>query len=175
MKLSQLQIARETVRLDATQDFEVRAVSAVDLALLMGRYGPMMAVAWARVAQAKKGGKGVSKALIQETLLQIIPEFPELFAAFIAVASDDLTQEGIESAKRLPITVQTEALIAIFALTFATESDLKKFIESLTRMGEAVAGALTRMGSSAGTGEFAATLASSGITDTGSPRDTRSA
>lgn len=158
MKLSQLQIARTTVRLDATQDFEVRAVSAVDLALILGKYGPAMAMAWARVAQSRKGGKAITRDFVQSTLMSIIPEFPELFAAFIAVAADDFTDEAVENTKRLPITVQTEALIAIFSLTFATEADLKKFIGSLSLAGEAVAAALTMtMASPAGTGASVAT------------------
>lgn len=161
MKLSQLQIARKTVQLDARQSFEVRAISAVDLAMLLGRYGPMLAMAWATIAKSHKAGTPISRQFIQETLVRIIPEFPDLLAAFVAIAADEFTEEAIETVKRLPITAQAEALEGIFMLTFASEADLKKFTELLTRGAEAVAGALTgvttTLGSGAGTGASGAT------------------
>lgn len=64
-----------------------------------------------------------------EQWLPLIQTMPDLAAKIIACASDE--PEAVEAARRLPLPVQLDALIAIGNLTFAQPGGLGKFIADL--------------------------------------------
>lgn len=118
--------------------FEVRGISMTDVIIAASDYGPQLTL----VFQKLKSGEIESDG-IKEALMGLAREFPELLAALVCMASDEYDEAMVAKVQKFPPTVTLEALEAIFSLTFASEAEVKKFIESLTRMIAAGSGALT--------------------------------
>lgn len=134
--------------------FSVRGITLADITQAAVDYGPQMALLFGRL----QNGENLSEASIRRLVLSLGSEFPGLLAAVIALASDDYTKETVEIAAALPLPKQAEAIEEIFKLTFTSEADVKKLIESLARMIVGVSGALMEMKASAseiGIGESA--------------------
>lgn len=69
---------------------------------------------------------------LQRVSQSIVVQAPGLAANIIAVAStEELTEELIATARRLPFPVQVDALMQIGALTFEEVGGVKKAMESL--------------------------------------------
>lgn len=150
MGLRNLVIRREAISLPDGQSFHVRGISLFDIMSVIGEFGPQMSLLFGRVTT---GGKSVaSNDQVKALIADVAREFPEVLAAIIALASDDYSKEGMAIAKQLPMTTQIEAVEVIFGLTFQSEAEVGKLVESLTRMMVAVSGALTKALSPTGIG-----------------------
>lgn len=108
----------------------VRGVSVPDLIVLVQTYGPQATMVFQKVQQ----GGSLQEKDVRLLLGSLIGEFSDMAAACIALAADSYDEATINTAKRLPMPVQVEVLEAIFTLTFYSEGELKKLMESLTRM-----------------------------------------
>lgn len=137
MGLRDIVIATKTIPAGGTS-FEVRGLSMNDLMLVVTEYGPQMTLVFSRLQAGEIQGED-----IKSTIVNMSREFPDLLAAVICLAADDYDPEMVAKMKKVPLTVTTEAAEEIFKLTFASEAEVKKFIESLTRMIAAGSGALT--------------------------------
>jgi hypothetical protein len=68
---------------------------------------------------------------------------PKVVADIIAHAADD--PDGSEVARKLPFSVQLECLQQIARLTFEPEGGVKKVLETLLEMAQAVGGLMTEL------------------------------
>lgn len=137
MGLRDIVIRTKTVTVQ-DQSFEVRGISMSDVMIAVSDYGPQLSLCF---EQFRRGD--IETTDIKAALLGLSREFPELLAAIICMASDDYDPALVKKVAKLPLSATTEALEAIFGLTFASEAEVKKFMESLTRMITAGSGALT--------------------------------
>lgn len=158
MGLRDLVIARKKIPVDHNQSFEVRGISLTDVMLALGDYGPQMSIVFAKIAERRTAGEPLDNTTIRNAIREVASEFPDLFAAVIALAADDYSPEGIRVVKSLPMMAQVEAIEATFMLTFQSEGDVVKFIEALTRALVSATGALNqiRVGSLIGIGDSVA-------------------
>tara|TARA_Y100000593_G_scaffold83521_2_gene157509 strand:- start:13687 stop:14169 length:483 start_codon:yes stop_codon:yes gene_type:complete len=144
-QLSSLKIHRETVDY-GDQQFTVRAITTSDLLTVVAERGAELSMTFAKVyEEAQKRDGPVTSATIRKLIMDAAGEFPDIAACIIASAADDYTPEGILNAKQLPFPVQTDAIEKIFHATFRSEAEVKKLMESLTRMVVATSGALVGM------------------------------
>jgi len=144
MGLRNITIAQKKIRVDDKQDFDVRGLSLTDVMAAMADYGPQMALAFAKITEKGEGSR-FDSATIKARIRDLAGEFPELLAAIIALGADEYAPDMVQKVKRLPLLVQVEAIEAIFGLTFQSEGDVGKFMESLTRGLVAATGALDQI------------------------------
>jgi len=138
MGLRDITIHRTTVKY-RDQEISVRGISASDLMAAAQDYGPQIAIVFAKLQSGDLGSD--TKAVI----MAVARELPDVVGAAIALASDDYSPETVETATKLPFNVQVELAEAIFHETFYSEADVKKLIESLSRMITAASGAMTQV------------------------------
>lgn len=142
MGLRNIVISRERIDLGDGQSFEVRGISLFDIMSVVNDYGPQMALMFGKVMAMKASGGRFDNAAVKKAIADVSGEFPDVLAAALALASDDYTAEAIAVAKQLPMMKQIEAVEKVFGLTFRSEGDLKKLVESLVEMMSATNGAL---------------------------------
>jgi len=133
----------------------VRGVSFSDLMVLVDTYGPQAAIVFQKV----QDGGTLQTSDVKLLIGTLAKEFPAMVTAVIALAADVYETEGLETVGKLPFNVQIELVEAVFGLTFTGESDIKKLMESLTKMMVEVSGALKEVQaplSQTGIGAFAA-------------------
>jgi hypothetical protein len=112
MSLSNYKFAEASV----TGGLTVRGLSFFDIAPLVGQFGPELTAVYENVS-----GNDVNlNALIGD----LVGKAPPLVGAIIASGCGE--PEQTETAMRLPIAIQIEALQKIGELTFATEGGAKK-------------------------------------------------
>lgn len=138
MGLRDIVIQTKTITAGAAT-FEVRGLSMNDLMMVVTEYGPQMTLVFNRLQQGDIQGDD-----IKGTIVNMSREFPDLLAAVICLAADEYDPEMVAKMKKVPLGVTTEAAEEIFKLTFTSEAEVKKFIESLSRMIAAGSGALTQ-------------------------------
>lgn len=138
MGLRDIVIRTKTIEVEATS-FEVRGLSMNDVMVAASDYGPQLSLVFSKMQTGE-----LETTDIKSAILDLSKEFPEVLAALICLAADDYAPDMVAKMRRVPMTVTTEALEAIFHLTFASEADVKKLVESLSRMITAGSGALTK-------------------------------
>lgn len=152
MGLRNITIRREVITLPDGQNFQVRGLTAFDIFDAIGAYGPQMSMLFAAVTSRQQKGGSLSSDEVKAAILAAMREFPDLIAHAAASAADDLSPEAITAFKQLPMTTQAEAVEMIFSLTFASEGEVKKLIESLSRMMLVASTALSQATSQVGIG-----------------------
>lgn len=142
MGLRELKIPTVKVAVGEPSDnnfLEVRGLAVEDLTILATSLGPQMAMLYGSVMRRAE--------VFQETPLDFdmtsaiigaLKDVPDLAASCIALAADDFSEETVVIARKLNALDQVALIEAIFALTFRSESEVKKVIES-------IAGAITRL------------------------------
>lgn len=134
--------------------FEVRGLSMSDVMIAALDYGPQLSMVFSKL----KSGE-VEAVDIRSTVLELSKEFPDVMAAIICMAADDYDPVMVAKLRRVPITVTVEACEAIFELTFTSEAEVKKLLESLTRIiatGSGTLATLVGQTSETGTGDYVA-------------------
>ena len=128
-------------------ELELRGLSVEDLTTLAATLGPQMAMlfssAMKQAHDAQDNPEDLENFDISLAIVSALKDVPELVAACIALASDDYTEETVSLARRLPVPDQVAAIEAIFALTFRSESEVKKLMESVSHAVEKLALTLT--------------------------------
>ena len=148
MRLRDIVIQTTTIPVGETTSFEVRGISMNDLMVAASDYGPQLGVVFGKLQSGE-----IETDDDRSTIMRLSREFPDLLAAIICLAADDYAPEMVAKMRRAPVTVTVDAVEAIFKLTFASEADIKKLMESLTRMIVAGSGALkAASGPTSGTG-----------------------
>lgn len=122
-------------------DITVRGLSASDLMLVVSTYGSQAALVFNKI----QSGGSLQTTDVQALIASIAGEFPEMLAVGIALAADAYSPENVETLRRLPLPTQVQCIEEIFKLTFRSETEVKKLLESLTKMMAEVSGALTEV------------------------------
>lgn len=120
-------------------EVSVRGISLSDLMTIVDVYGPEVSLAFGKI----QGMKQVDVKDVRSLIGVFAKEFPDMVAAAMALAAESYDKETVELLKRIPFHKQAEVIEEVFALTFTQEGEIKKLLESLTRMAAEVSGALT--------------------------------
>lgn len=168
MGLKQVTIATYTVKAPGS-DFAVRAITFAEIAKLATHYAPAAAMVFGDIVKRAQDRKGKASANVttdevKEIIRAVIPAAPDIVGAVIAMAADEFDDDGVDIANKLPINIQVEALENIFSMTFTSDAELKKLLESITRMLGGVTASVRQMRlplSELGIGAFAGESASS--------------
>lgn len=125
MSLTKLKFATAEVEVAGGEKFSVRGISMQDAVILLNEFkDPIMKV----VRQIQQQGDSVD---LEKVAIEASIDAPGLIASLIAMASDEMTEEGIVAANKLPLPVQIDAIFKIGELTFQTEGSLKKMFETV--------------------------------------------
>ena len=142
MALRDYQVPREEVVAGGTTTFFVEGVSFNNLTQMVTTHGPGMAVLFGQFTEMK--GAGLKPEDLGLLVKLAMDQFPDLIADAIAISSGELTgdfekdNELRETVSKLPVGVQLDAVEKIIGLTFTAESDIKKLVETVTRMAQSV-------------------------------------
>jgi len=136
MGLRDIQIPTESISVGDTT-IEVRGVGVADLALLLRDYGPSVAAAFTHIQNSAEKSPDAD---VNQLAMGAFREFPDLAAGLIAVAADDYSPETVTTARKLTLPVQVQLLEAIFMLSFRSEGDVEKLVETLTRVANSLSG-----------------------------------
>jgi len=115
----------------------VRGLSLPDVTTLISLHREVIADLFQRAAADPLQALAAAAVFGQ----RLLHEAPELGADIIALAADVPTEKR-PNVSRVPFPAQIEALEKIAELTFATEQDLKKVIETVVRGARAISGSL---------------------------------
>ena len=156
MPFHHVPIATETVEYNGGS-IEVRGIAVADMMAAVRIHGPVMAMIFAKVQD--RSDLGLDQESFQRVMGDVMKEAPEVVAAIIALAADEYNDTGVDLAGKFPAPVQIECAMAIFRMTFESESMLEKLVESVIEMMAGISGALNKVqlpGSIAGIGDIAA-------------------
>lgn len=142
MGLRDIIIKRTKIELDDGQSFEVRGLAAMDVMALVHTHGKALSLAFGKIMSQGKG-QPVSEELVRKLLASVGSDAPDLLAAIIALASDAYDENGITTASQLPFLTQVAAGMAIFNLSFTSETEVKKLVESLANVLTTISASLT--------------------------------
>ena len=154
MGIRDIVILTDTVKVDEKVSFEVRGLSLNDLMLVAFDYGPQISTVFAKMQAGD-----FDTADLRGAVLDASREFPDLLAALICMAADDYEPEIVQRIKKVQAHVTADAIEKVFTLTFRSEADVKKLVESLTRMfvaGTATLSQVTSPASGTGIGDSVA-------------------
>lgn len=156
MGLRNIVIRRETVQVDDSQSFTVRGITLFDIMQAVGDFGPQMALAFGKMT-SREGTGPLTPDDVKAHIRDLAKEFPDVLAAAIAMASDDYSKAAMDVTKQLPMSVQLDAIEKVARLSFRSEAEVGKLMESLVRAVAGATGALTKveLPLPTGTGDFA--------------------
>ena len=122
--ISALRLPRSEVQLDDEQTLTVRGLSVFDLSEIIREHAGVLDGLYKSHIIA--GEEMPSTATMAQALMM---EAPDVVARIIARANDE--PESWEIVSTLPGIVQIDALVEIAALTFRSEAEVKKLLETL--------------------------------------------
>jgi len=152
MGLRNIVVRREDIVLPDGQTFKVRGLTSFDLFSAVGAYGPQMSMLFASLSDRKLTASRLTNDMVKSAIVECIKEFPDLLAYLVASASDDPSPEAMATFRTIPAVSQVEAVETIFKLTLQSEGEVKKLVESLSRMALAASVALKEVTSQVGIG-----------------------
>lgn len=132
MALAQYIERQETVEIPGNDPLVVRGFSLPDILLVVHRHKGMVEELFGRVANGD-----LRSDTVEQTIMAVIGEFSPVVGQIIASAAGEPDQW--ETAMRLPLGVQVEALDKIIALTFESHGGVEKFLGIIAKaMGNVV-------------------------------------
>lgn len=129
-QLTALTLPSTTITLPNGQKITVRGLAFEDLFAIAKDHGPEATMLFTKLMNKEK----VEDTDVRVVMTGLLPEVPAMAAMAIALAADDDGPEGRAVARRLSPRIQVELLQAIFLHTIESESELKKFVESIIEM-----------------------------------------
>lgn len=133
MGLRDIKLPSDTVQVTDDQSFVVRGLGFREITELVETYQPVIAPLFEEMTALRGGGEADVSAFMKTAGFTILKTAPDLVAQMIAIASNDPDPEGVAAANRLPPPVQVDAVERIFLLTFRTEAERKKMVETVIR------------------------------------------
>ena len=121
MTLSSYVERQETVELPGNDPLVVRGFSLPDILLVVHRHRGMVEELFTQLASGE-----LKYETAEETIMTVVGEFAPVVGQVIASASGE--PDEWETAMRLPLGVQVEALEKIVHLTFEANGGLEKFM-----------------------------------------------
>jgi hypothetical protein len=153
MGLRDYELPTLKVTIDANTSFDVRGISFEDITRLVNKHGPVCVLIYTKFTEAKTK-HGLRPETVGQLLTLAMQQFPEAVAELIALSADE--PDMTAKVQRLPIGVQLDAIEKVIGLTFSGEADVKKLVETVTRMAEGVTASLQNLqtASANGSGGF---------------------
>ena len=139
MGLRDYELPTLTVTINAKTSFDVRGIAFEDITRLVNKHGPVCVLIYSKFTEAKTK-HGLRPETVGQLLTLAMGQFPEAVAELIALAADE--PDMTAKVQRLPIGVQLDAIEKVISLTFSGEADVKKLVETVTRMAEGVTASL---------------------------------
>lgn len=131
MALADFQAERRNVMVNGKVLFSVEGLSLDTLALLVSTHMPDLEYVFGIVVHGEQPGETFQQQ-VARVAMGLAREAPGLVANIIAICSgEQLNDELIKTARRLPFPAQVQALEHIGAMTFEEAGGVKKAIESL--------------------------------------------
>src|SRR5690606_36122431 len=125
------------------QSITVRGIALDDIMKLFRVHGPDIIKLYDNLTSDKAKLEAGDSAQI---VLQALEQFPDLVADLIVLATDAKNTVAAHAvAKRLPVTVQLNAIEAIIRLTLEDHGGVGELIETVLRMFGGVNGLLTNL------------------------------
>lgn len=144
MKLADYIIPRERITLPgksvngAKPFFEVRGLCLDDMTFLVQRHlGP---ITRALKLWQESREDIIRTGNLQQFVLSLAKDFPELAAEVISCAADEIDDEASAKAGRLPIATQIAALTAVSRLSMEDAGGLKNLLAEMQQRLESAAG-----------------------------------
>lgn len=135
MPLSEYQPKVEVVNFPGGS-FNVRSISLPDVAVLIDVHEYAITAIVEKVSSRRDDFNSQDEEQIKDAVVDIlgdlIRESPILVANLIAICADE--RNAMDSASKLPITVQIEALTKIAELTFTDTASVKKLAADVMRL-----------------------------------------
>lgn len=128
--LSDIQFETKEIKYRGQVAFTVRGLGLHEISklLVFGHRGQIDG-AIQDISAAYEAGKAKDDGAFETALTNIAVKLPALAMRLIAECAGE--PDAVETFGRFPLPVQTEALIAIFNLTFDGEDSLKNFVSGL--------------------------------------------
>jgi hypothetical protein len=129
MGLRTLRLPSTEIKVPGGDSFAVRGLSLTDISILATKHGAALSMLFERyITRSAEGLQPAEMVAVGKTILELAPE-----AAIegIALAADE--PDAVDVVRKLPFPVQVEALEAMVAHTFASEAEIKKVVETVTR------------------------------------------
>lgn len=128
--LRDYQLPTIDVALSESATFPVRGLAVEDISRLVQRHAPALQLAFNKFL-AMRSDDSLKESTLADLLSMFLSDFPDAVADVIALAADEPAQA--EKVRKLPFGVQFAALEAVAVLTFTSEAEVKKTIETITR------------------------------------------
>lgn len=118
-------------------EFDVRGLSFEDMSFIVGRHGDVLSDLFNEMAT---NGGAVQATTLAGIASELVKRAPDVAGMAMALAADeDPASEvtftvAVVKCRRLPISVQLDALTKIGTLTFGTEGGLKKAWETVVEL-----------------------------------------
>lgn len=142
--LSDYELPTEEVVIRPGASFRVGAISFEDISKIVAKHGPVAALIYQRFTETQTSG--LSPETVGNFVGSVVNEFPEAVAYMIATATGEPDVDAVQKVvNRLPVGVQLEAIEKIMSLTFVGEAEVKKLVETVTRMFMGVTGVVTNL------------------------------
>ena len=144
MQLKEYTIQRERITLpgkpvNGVKPFiEVRGICADDITYLLQRHlGPLTRAV--KLWQESKQDI-IRTGNLQQFILTLLRDFPDITAEVISACADELDDEAVQTARKLPLASQLAALTAIARLTQEEAGGLGNLLAEMRSRLEGVAG-----------------------------------
>ena len=144
--LADLKLSVEEVTLANGGKITVRGLSFYDFTRLWDDHGTAVSAVFAEVTQRTLDDdveydetgqpipQGITNAVVRDALISAARGAPEAGAQASVLASDeDGNKAAYEVARRLPMSDQVQVLFKVFELTFVSEDEVKKVMETVAR------------------------------------------
>lgn len=139
MALSDIRIPQAVIKFSGGE-FPVRGLNVTDLTELIQTHGKEITSVYDRFIDS---GTDLTPEDVMGFVMPLIQTFPEMVSTVIALAADD--PESTDVVRKLPFTVQADALEQVIVLTFDAEGGPKKFVETVVRLLQGTTGLLTSL------------------------------
>ncbi len=131
MPLSDYVIPTRKIILPGDGSFFVRGMSLEDISFITSRHLHQLVELFEKIKQEVPEGKDKKPEDINQIIRTAITTAPEAVATIIALAADE--PEQTEMVSRLPVSIQTEAIMAVVEMTFESEAHMGKFMQAIVK------------------------------------------
>lgn len=132
MALKDLKLPTVIVKVGPDSEFAVRGLALDDITRIMRENGITLDAIFDTVMSGRAENM-LNEDAIGDYAMTMVQSAPGVAAQLIALAADGDPDDPaeIEMARRLPVTIQIDALVKIGQLTFAMEGGPKKLLETV--------------------------------------------
>lgn len=129
MALSDYTLPTETIDLPGGDTFTVRGISLTDLSTIAAHHFSEITLLFAKVKSELGADQAPSIKDVDMMLKLALTVAPNALAEIVALAADE--PDMAATVKKLPILTQTQAILKIAELTFHSQAEVEKLVETI--------------------------------------------